>query len=96
VGHRLGLATRTQISVRNTDSEAMAQCELFLTVPNRNVLTYLLTFGCCNIAEVSNMQHRVSSRFISLKSSITVIVTGRFCGHCSLLRFCRDCFSCMK
>jgi len=27
-----------------SDSEATAQCELFLTVPNRNILTYLLTY----------------------------------------------------
>ena len=27
------------------DSEATAQCELFLTVPNRNILTYLLTYN---------------------------------------------------
>jgi len=27
------------------DREATAQCELFLTVPNRNILTYLLGQG---------------------------------------------------
>jgi len=27
-------------------SEATAQCELFLTAPNRNILTYLLTYSC--------------------------------------------------
>jgi len=35
-----------------SDSEAMVQCELFFTVPNRNILTYLLSkrfalFDCC-------------------------------------------------
>ena len=28
-----------------SDSEAAVQCELFLTVPNRNILTYLLIYG---------------------------------------------------
>ena len=28
----------------SSDSEATALCELFLTVPNRNILTYLLTY----------------------------------------------------
>jgi len=37
-----------------SDGEATAQCDLFLTVPNRNILTYLLTYLqiCTNINNI--------------------------------------------
>jgi len=35
-------ANKVSQSVSQTDSEATAQCELLLTAPNRNILTYLL------------------------------------------------------
>jgi len=42
-----------------SDSEATVQCELFLTVPNRNILTYLLTFSYYEIFNTKVNTNRV-------------------------------------
>ena len=53
-----------------SDSEATAQCELFLTAPNRNILTFLLTYTlksatlldkttCCNLSMMNCWEERI-------------------------------------